>query len=110
MWCAGLRCPTLGAGFLRMQTAERNSCPSSRGFVEHQAIPDIDERFDEMVDVGIGMNGGRCKPQALRSAWDSGVVDRLYVDAMAFEKVVTHLLATPRIANEHRHDVARRLH
>src|SRR5215207_3404834 len=107
---AGLRCPKLQAGLLRIQTAERNFCPTSSGFVEYQAIPDIDERFDEMVDVGVGVDGRRCKPQALRSARDGRVVDWLYVDAMSFDKVFTHLLATLRIANEHRHDVARRLH
>src|SRR5579883_3579840 len=68
-----------------------------------EALPDVDERLDEMGDMRIRMERRRRDAQPLAAALDRRIIDRLDINPVAIEQPIARQLAALRVADFHRH-------
>jgi hypothetical protein len=69
-------------------------------------MPDVRERLDKMIDLGIVVAGRRCYAEALCSPGHRRIIYWLNVDAMLIEEKIASSLTFLRIADHHGHDVS----
>ena len=78
-----------------------------RGLPQIAFRPDGRESPDQMVDVGLAVQGRGGQAQALGAARHGRVVDRLHIDLELVEKAIGDVPAQYRVADHDRHDMAR---
>ena len=88
----------------------RHLTSRSGGVAQREAGPDVAERRHQHLYIRVAVRWAWGQAQALGAARHSGVVDRLDVNPMALQQLVARRLAQHRVADQHRHDVARARH
>jgi hypothetical protein len=70
-------------------------------------VPSNRKRFYEMVGVGVAVERRWRDAKPFRTARHSRIIDRLCINTELSEKPISNPLATQRIADHHRDNVAR---
>ena len=72
-----------------------------------QCLPNIDERFDEFRNMSVGVQRARRDTKPFAAFGDRRIIDRLNIDAVAFEQHVACSLTLFGVADEDRNDMRR---